>query len=188
MKLVVAIDPGHGLGNVKPGVYDPGAVAGGHTEADLALLLGLSLKHSFSKRGIRCILTRDSHDDPAPLSMRVARMENSGANLYISLHMNAAGPFVSGTETFYRDVEDEKLARIIQGAACQVGGLKDRGVKTEDMSPRKRLAVLAFRGPACLLEWGFITHNKDRGLVLRRDIRLAWADLTATRVEGVFGK
>ena len=38
----IAIDAGHGLSNRAPGVYDPGVVAAGVAEADLALLWALA--------------------------------------------------------------------------------------------------------------------------------------------------
>ena len=33
----ICLDPGHGMGNRRSGVYDPGTLAAGHTEAAIAM-------------------------------------------------------------------------------------------------------------------------------------------------------
>ncbi len=163
--------------------YDSGATGGGHTEADLALMIALTLKFCAQNRGLQVVMTRQSHDEVAPLALRMSRMEKAGATHFLAIHLNSSGnPFASGTETFYRDEADRKFAQIVHGALCQVLGRKDRGLKTEDKSPRKRLAVFGFHGPACLAEVGFISNRTDRDLLLRRDIRIAVCDLIVARI------
>jgi N-acetylmuramoyl-L-alanine amidase len=66
--MKIAVDPGHGMSNATPGVFDPGAVAreGGVTlqEADIALRYGLALRDVLRARSIDVFMTRDHNNDP----------------------------------------------------------------------------------------------------------------------------
>lgn len=176
MKL--AIDPGHGSGNIGTS-YDPGAVAAGHTEAALVLQLALTGKWVLTHEGIAVWLTRDDDSDHTPVSTRDDRAEAAGCDKFLSLHMNAAGALAHGTETYYRDNADKLWAARVQAAALEAFGLRDRGLKHESVTRHGRLAVLGFDGPACLLEVGFITNSLDRRAVLDRDNRIKFWQLLA---------
>lgn len=174
MKL--CIDPGHGLSNRAPGVYDPGATACGDAEADIALAWALALKKYATDAGIECFMTRDSAEDAAPVAKRAQRAQFSGCTHFISLHCNAAAnPLARGTETFYRDSADKALAAKVQKAAMSAIGSADRGLKDESASQHNRLAVFGFQGPCCLLEIGFITNPGDRKKMKERERRIAFA-------------
>lgn len=173
----LAIDPGHGNGNISG--YDPGAVAAGHTEAAMALQLALTGKWVLNQRGIAVWMTRDDDSDPTPLATRDDRAEAAECSRFLSLHMNAAGPGATGTETYYRDAQDMLWAAVVQNAALKAFGLRDRGLKHESQTRHGRLAVMGFDGPACLLEAGFITNSKDRAAVLDRDKRIWFWTLLA---------
>lgn len=168
----IAIDAGHGMGNRKQGVYDPGAVSAGVAEADITLLWALAGKHILTQRGISVWLTRDDATDYTPVGTRDDRAEAAGCTHFLSLHCNAAGPTARGTETFYRDAADRAWAAVAQKAALRALGLRDRGLKLESASQHSRLAVFDFDGPACLVELGFITNPADRIAMLVRDNRI----------------
>lgn len=178
MKL--AIDPGHGLANRRKGVYDPGAVSGGHEEATIALEWAATLKYLASEAGIECWLTRTSRDFAAPLSSRTTRAKANGCTRLISLHCNAFNGEARGTETLYRAGSDgsEYWAALVQQAAVE--GLRsldetwrDRGIKPDTASQHSRgLTILRGGILACLLEIGFI-DSEDRTLLLSRDARIA---------------
>lgn len=183
MKL--CIDPGHGMGNRKPGSYDPGAQSAGVSEADVALQIALTGKWLCKQRGIACYLTRETDQDSDPVGQRDDKAEAQGCTHLLSIHLNCADGRASGTETFYRDSADKAWARKVQDAALPAWGLSDRGLKTEAASQHSRLAVLDFDGPAALLEVGFIDHPLDRARAQDRDRRIAfWSalldNLTAT--------
>ena len=159
--------------------YDSGAVANGHQEADVALIMALSGQYILQKMGIPTSLTRVSDQQSAPLSARDNRANNAGCTHYISLHMNAAvrkypwQPLATGTETYYRDLVDKRFAELVLGEFVDVLGLRNRGVKHESGSQHPRLSVLDFGGSATLVEMGFITNKNDLARVMDRDNRIA---------------
>ncbi|GJL87818.1 MAG: N-acetylmuramoyl-L-alanine amidase [Minwuia thermotolerans] len=81
---VVVIDPGHG------GV-DPGAIgAGGTREKDIVLSVGLALREALRARGnYRIVMTRDG-DRFVRLGDRVRIARRANADLFVSLHADAA--------------------------------------------------------------------------------------------------
>lgn len=67
--MKICVDPGHGMSNRQPGLYDPGAT---HTEngfvfeeASIAFQYALSLKDTLRARGVDVFLTRDDAADHA---------------------------------------------------------------------------------------------------------------------------
>ncbi|NJK44619.1 MAG: N-acetylmuramoyl-L-alanine amidase [Pleurocapsa sp. SU_196_0] len=180
--MKIALDPGHGNQNVSD-EYDPGAVGGGLEEADIALAWAITGKWVLNQMGIDVWLTRDDDSDPTPLMSRDERAEAQGCTHYISLHCNAAGLTATGTEVFYRDAADKRWAGLVLGAAVGALKLRNRGLKTEDQSPRDRLHVLDFRGSACLLELGFISSPWDRPRLVNRTNRIAFWDRLAAQLQ-----
>ena len=100
----VVLDPGHG-GN------DPGAIGvGGLREKDVTLRLGLMLARKLEARGFSVVMTRNG-DRTLSLEERTAIAEASGADLFVSLHANAARRrSLSGIETYYPDANHERHA------------------------------------------------------------------------------
>ncbi|MGE0797322.1 MAG: N-acetylmuramoyl-L-alanine amidase [Lautropia sp.] len=152
----VAIDPGHGMANASPGVFDPGAVNQGFREADVVLPFAFALEDACGQRGWRTFLTRRDNDQPRPLANRVAAARAHGCELLVSLHCNAwhlSG--TQGTETLYGTYESLPLAEAVQKRVVLALSSRDRGTKE-----RGELAILKF-GPAVLVELGFLTNTAD---------------------------
>jgi N-acetylmuramoyl-L-alanine amidase len=164
------IDPGHGMSNKKPGVYDPGACAGGATEAAIVMDWANELRGILKTRGHKVVRTRVDDKDPCPVSRRDDIARAYGGDIMISLHCNAATGKVSGTETFYRGSDDLTMARTLTDALCAVLGTPNRGPKTEKQSQHASLAVLEF-DKCWLIEIGFIDHPGDRAKLLDPVIR-----------------
>jgi N-acetylmuramoyl-L-alanine amidase len=105
----VVIDAGHG-GN------DPGAIGkNGLKEKDVNLDIAKRLSALLRAEGVQTLLTR-STDKFIPLSTRVSIANRSGADLFISLHSNAArSRSLSGFEVYYvaPSVSDSKRAAIM---------------------------------------------------------------------------
>jgi N-acetylmuramoyl-L-alanine amidase len=178
--MKVAIDPGHGMSNVRSGVYDPGAVSNFLSEADIALQWALTGKWVFALNGIETFLTRDDDRDSTPVGRRDDQATKEGCTHFISLHCNAAGSTKArGIESFYRDDADKLLATTVLAALARVvPDAPNRGVKHESQTHVGRLAVLNFKPPATLVELGFITNPQDQAYLISRDARIRfWTNL-----------
>lgn len=173
----LGIDAGHGMGNKKPGVYDGGAESHGVHEADMTLAYALAVKFVFKQAGIDVFLTRDESSDVTPVGHRNEQAEQAGCTHFIAIHMNDGGG--TGTECYYRGRNGSPAkdwASRVLGCALRAFGLKDRGLKDEGASQHTSLAVLDFKGPACLVELGFIDSDRDRVLLSSRDSRVKFAE------------
>lgn len=170
------------MSNRRSGQYDPGAVAGGYTEAEIALVWANELRTILRSRGHRVIRTRVNSEDPCPVSRRDDIARSYNGDLMLSLHCNST-PGAQGTETYYRGAQDRWMAERITKAVCDALGTKNRGAKTESQSQHSALAVLDF-DKCWLLEIGFIDHPGDRAKMtdpaLRLKACLAIADVLTT--------
>lgn len=161
----ICLDPGHGLANRRPGVYDPGAtVTRGTltiTEAGVVMAWADELRAHLMARGLHVVRTRVDDSDPCPVGGRARIARHYQADVMISLHCNAADARASGTETFFRGKENAPLAARLNDAVRLALGTKDRGIKTEAQSQHQTLAVMSFQ-PCFLIELGFLDHDSDR--------------------------
>lgn len=106
---VVVIDPGHG--GEDTGAKGPSGVAEKDITLSIALKLAEVLKESMDAR---VLLTRTS-DVFIPLEERTAFANANGADIFISIHVNAAASKdARGTETFFlsMDATDEDARRV----------------------------------------------------------------------------
>lgn len=177
-KVKVTIDAGHGMGSRRPGVFDPGAIGqGGLREADIVLEWALAGKFVLEQAGFDVHLTRPDNQTQVPVGSRDDLATKNGSKFFISLHCNAASLTANGAEAFFRDSGDRKLATIALNALVKLG-FRNRGVKNESLSQHNRLAVLDFKGDACLVEIGFITNVDDVRRMTSRDNRIAfWTEV-----------
>ena len=170
------IDPGHG-GN------DRGAAGASHTEKALTLQVAKRLYRILSKMGYRVYMTR-VNDRKLELSDR-ARVSNSiKADLFISIHMNAAkNRNVRGIETFaltapgspssgskqiqYTKYAGNTAANNSMSLAWYVQNMLIRNTKAVDRGvKRARFVVLReTRCPSILVECGFISNRNEEYLL-----------------------
>jgi len=104
----IVLDPGHGG-------HDPGAVGpSGLQEKDVVLTIGLKLREMIREElGLDVVMTR-STDVFIPLEERTAIANKVNADLFVSIHANAAANRnASGIETYYLSLaKTEKSARL----------------------------------------------------------------------------
>lgn len=175
MKIV--LDPGHGG-------RDPGAVAGGVREADLALAYARTLSRELARRGHVVALTRNTDVDLAPgvtpwqpkgksvdLNRRCATANAFNADAFVSLHANAAGT-AKANGAWVLHAQGSKRGKALAIATfrelAKLQGVVDADAEAEvfpDQSPQvagRRLAVLnGTNMPAILVELGFLTNPQD---------------------------
>ena len=114
----IYIDPGHGG-------PDSGAISKNFYEKDMNLLLSQKLGSALSQKGAIVYYTRNGDYDLAKtnnnrkrndLYARVKLINNSNANLYISMHLNASPSTKwNGIQIFYSNIlkENKKIAEVI---------------------------------------------------------------------------
>lgn len=153
---VIVLDPGHGG-------KDPGALNGSLYEKTIVLDVSQRVEaYLRSKYGYTVRLTR-STDVYLTLDQRVAAAKSLRGDLFVSMHVNAAGSSAAkGLETFYstrsaHSARSSVLASNIQSNLVgKMSGMSNRGVKTANYY------VITYNTmPSALVELGFISSPTD---------------------------
>lgn len=152
----VFLNPGH----APNGNPDPGACGFDLRESDVAARIANLLMDYLTNAGVG--VAGNFQSDSLGAITNVAN--NSGADLFISIHCNAVdNPAANGTETliYARGGEAEKLAGCVQTQLVDALHTTDRGLKE-----RPGLYVLAATDmPAILVEVAFITNPSDNTIL-----------------------
>ncbi len=177
---LVVLDPGHGGRNT-----GTRSVADGRWEKDLTLDWAQRLASLLESRGWRVLLTR-TNDGDVSLAERVAFAQRHHADLFLSLHFNAAGPTgydQAGAETYCltpagmpsnltRGFPDEPAGPFPNNAfdeqnllwavrlhrvLVNANGGRDRGVRRARFPAVLRTQLC----PAVLLEGGFLSNPAE---------------------------
>ncbi|MCM2676952.1 N-acetylmuramoyl-L-alanine amidase [Alkalicoccobacillus plakortidis] len=173
----IVIDPGHG-GN------DPGAVANGLQEKDVVLDVGQRAAEKLRSSGANVIMTR-STDEFIELEERAAIANRAGADIFVSIHANAAAATsASGTESYHfpTSTNGQRLASSIQTELINELGTRDRGVKDANFSVLRNTAM-----PATLLELGFITNAAEADRMKTSSFRESAANAVHDGVQSYYG-
>ncbi len=151
---VVILDPGHGG-------EDEGCTAGGILEKDINLSIANLVKLRLEALGFQVLMTRDT-DTYLSKEDRVMFANQSGADLFVSIHQNSSeDPTISGLEVWYDEdgIRDSgRLARLLeQQTLLQTGAVKRelRGDAGFHVTGQTMM-------PACLTECGFLTNDAER--------------------------
>ncbi len=148
----IIIDAGHGGTN-------PGAVHEGRRESDDVLRLALAVGEILKNDGFDVVYTR-TDDATQSVAEKAAIANESGADLFISIHRNAAARdnLYNGVQTLIYGpggLREEVAENIVN--ELETAGFQNLGV---DIRPD--LVVLnRTRMPAVLVEAGFIDSDKD---------------------------
>lgn len=180
----VVLDAGHG----DP---DGGAVgANGTLEKDINLAIVKKLQEVLEGKGVEVVLTRDGdsglYDDSASTirqmkvdDMRKRReiVKNSGADLFLSIHMNSfSDKSANGLHIFYDKAhpDGETLADALQTGIAEVTGAAVHTVKTADES------LFLMKNPpipSILVECGFLSNPEEEKKLCDEEYqaKIAWA-------------
>lgn len=153
---VIVLDPGHGG-------KDPGAMSGSYAEKAIVLKVSNLVKQKLEAQGATVKMTRTGDTYPT-LPERVAFSKNNFAEIFISIHVNAASSTsAKGAETFYSvssgDMyeEDIDLATFVNNQIVKNAEMTNRGVKKYPYYVINNMDI-----PAILVELGFISNPSDR--------------------------
>ncbi|MGM0927545.1 MAG: N-acetylmuramoyl-L-alanine amidase [Pseudomonadota bacterium] len=148
---------------------EPGAVAHGHTEAEVVTGFRDLVSQALQRMGIRH-LTDGPSGRNWPLSEAAAIA--AGAQIAVEFHCNAAAPSASGTETLsHRDAFP--LAGRLCSVTSEVLEIRNRGSKPENAGQHHRLAFVS-DGGGIIHELFFLTNRDDLDAYLLRQGQLAW--------------
>ena len=165
---VIYIDPGHGG-------KDPGTIYKDIYEKDINLEICLKLQKILESEGAIVYLTRYGDYDlsnnsysrkKSDLNNRAKIINESGADIYISIHLNSINSSTwRGAQVFYDDVNEKNI---------EIANLFQEQLKKDLKTTRKikeitnMLMNRKIKIPGILIEAGFLSNPNDRYL-LRQD-------------------
>lgn len=164
--MKVFINPGHDR------KYDSGACGFGMREADIAYNVGVLVQKYLDAAGCETMLMQsdnlfwDSDYPDRRDSCVVVEANNWDADVFVSIHCNAATPAAKGTEVEVYNTDNPisdgaKLGQCIQNQIVGALGTVDRGIKS-----RPGLVVINSTDmPSCLVEMAFISNEEDAELL-----------------------
>ncbi|MCM1174993.1 MAG: N-acetylmuramoyl-L-alanine amidase [Blautia sp.] len=177
---VVFLDAGHGGG-------DTGCAGGSVEEKTINLEIALKVRDQLEERGYKVIMARDT-DVYLAKEERVKRANASQADIYVSIHQNAAddGGSASGMEVWYdgsdESRENKRLAQLIR----QQTALSTEAVERELRGDADFHVTGSTKMPACLIETGFLTNAKERNKLVTEEYQEQIASGIAQGIEYYF--
>lgn len=168
MGKVIVLDSGHGG-------KDKGTSSGDIYESDINLSIVLKLRDELVKQGVEVILTRDGDYDlsspnvsrrkKSDFDNRIKLINDSNADLYISIHMNyLSDSRYYGAQVFYTD-GNEYLAEVLQNSFILdlKSPMKEKKL-VDSIYMFKQLEV-----PGVLIECGFLSNANERSLLISNE-------------------
>jgi N-acetylmuramoyl-L-alanine amidase len=162
----IAIDPGHG------GIDD--GASGNHViEKEITLAISKKVANVLEQHGATIVFTREKDIDyytrgkggkRNDLLQRIKIIENSGAEIFISIHCNAFRSVkLSGSQVFYspKFLENKILAEKLQQVLKELSPSNKRQVKED----RAILLLNGINKPGVMIEAGYITNQQEAVLL-----------------------
>lgn len=167
-KKTVIIDPGHGG-------EDPGAVGSFLKEKEVNLKIALKVRDLLQKDGFNIIMTREddrleysegttnvTEKRRQDLTRRKKMMDDSGANIVVSIHMNRFPESqYYGAQTFYPPDSPEsfKLATDLQNS---IRDIADPQNKRQAMLKKDQIIILKdLKTTTAMVECGFLSNEQE---------------------------
>lgn len=185
-------DPGHGG-------YDPGAVGPkGTHEADINLIVTMKAGKILQANGIGMAYTRDSNNVPWPsnlnadLAKRCQIANDTGADIFFSIHCNSGSATAKGTE-IYTTPGDTKADLLATAINKRMKEAFPDVVFREDWSdgdPDKEAGFYVIRNtkmPAVLIELLFISNPAEEARLNSEDYQNKAALAIAKGIGDYFG-
>lgn len=155
----IYIDPGH-----NPTGNDTGAVGYGLKEQDVSVQIGVLLRDMLINGGQTVKMSRENITDTiaqglnASLAGRYNAANSWNADIFVSIHCNAASTKAYGCETYYctGSTQGKALADSVQPHMAAETERYNRGVKSANFAVLKHTNM-----PAILVETAFIDNYDD---------------------------
>lgn len=179
---IVCIDPGHGW------TCCNGSPDGNYKEHEFALDVANRIKAILTRHGVKVVMTRTDGTDVS-LSQRAVISNNAKADLFLSIHSNAAGDgkcwnTAAGWEAFVvtKGYTAEKLAEAIRKVTIPATAAPDRGIKEANYT-----VLVNTSAPAVLVEHGFHTNQAEVEKLKDSEYRQLLAECDAQGVLATLG-
>lgn len=155
----IYIDPGHNHSGA-----DTGATGFGLKEQDISVKIGVMLRDMLINSGQTVKMSREKITDTVSatlngsLSARYIGANDWGADLFISIHCNAANTKAYGCESYYCEGSKNGLefAKCVQNHLAVETNRVNRGIKPANFAVIKHTNM-----PAILVETAFIDNYDD---------------------------
>jgi N-acetylmuramoyl-L-alanine amidase len=191
-QITVVIDAGHGI---MPNGKPDGANVGNANEAAIVLAISKKIKELNSNNELKIILTRTS-DNVVDLHKRVDIAKENNADLFVSLHIDAApqnqeagmtsdksltngfGIYVSNKQPVYQQ-QSELLGSILQQELNSI-------YPTNPYLLKRNVGIWVLDQNVCpsvLVECGFLTDEKDRAFISKEVNQIEVAQKILTAIE-----
>ena len=166
--------------------YDSGAINRRYnlTEADIVRDIALDVCKFLKEKNqnVKFLQTdnlRNGYDDSLDQPCIITECNWFGADLAVSIHLNAFNGVANGTECicFQRGSKGQYLASCIQQRLVDLLGTYNRGVRFEEDKPKeKRLSFIMLTNmPAVIVEPAFIDNDDECMLVVNHKEEIAKA-------------
>ena len=163
----IYIDPGHNASGA-----DTGAVGYGLKEQDVSVQIGVLLRDMLINSGQTVKMSRDSITDTVSSSLngslagRYNAANSWDADIFVSIHCNAANTKAYGCETYYctGSTQGRALAECVQPHMTAETERYNRGVKSANFAVIKHTNM-----PAILVETAFIDNYDDNRFLASDD-------------------
>lgn len=170
LNKIIYIDVGHGGA-------DPGTIYKDIYEKDINLEICKKLQKKLESLGAIVYMTRYGDYDlsnnyavsrkKSDLNNRAKIINNSKADIYISIHLNSISSSAwSGAQVFYDDVNDEnkKIAELMQKQLKKDLKTKRKVKELTNMLLNRKVKI-----PGVLIEVGFLSNPNDRYLLQKKN-------------------
>lgn len=156
------------------GGKDPGAVSGSYIERDLAIELRFLVNNELRKLNI--ISNMDANENYLAQTLSWLKGKFTAKDVIIDIHWNASSnPTANGTEVIIPEMFSQYERSFAEALASTIAsiGFKNRGVKPETDTARKKLAIMRPSAENILIEVCFISNAQDMLLYQRSKQLLA---------------
>lgn len=155
---MIFLSAGHNPKGIKK---DPGAVANGFHEADLAAEFRDLVGEELKILGVKFITDYDEET----LSEYLKRIQTGNGSVVVEYHFDAAeSATATGTTALIEEEADRfdiAFARELVNSTAKCYNIKNRGIKSEADSHRGKLGLMREEGVIALIELGFLTNIND---------------------------
>lgn len=141
---------------------DRGAFGNGYIEGVLTVELRDLIVKELKSLGGKVVV--DSNDSILAQTMALFKNKTTKDCILLDIHWNAATPQATGTEVIIPTTPtnfEKELALKLSDIISKTLKIRNRGILTEDRTPRKSLGWMRLIGENILIETCFISNKKD---------------------------